>query len=766
MTPSPPALRARPLLALLLGTSLLGALPAAAAWQTGSCSTSSLADGAFSACFPVSPAAATSLAGPGGRARLWSAEFRHGLYIALDAPLAGDASSAAARLVARLDGRMVAVKPGTFAGGKPALRFWFTLDAKREGKGIFVLRGGRLYGLLAVTPAKDAAMAARFLASLALPATAKAAEAGPGRASDWTSPSPSPGARAMGERIAAALSTNDGPRSTSSADSTPSGAEPQPAIPAVDVVYPDSRPLPGGFLAKLQNFESAGNPNAVNLRSSAVGPYQFTTDTWNDVWSRNLRDRGIVNDPTDPTAAAMGADAYTKENAATLTKVLGRTPTDSELAMAHVFGPMGATRLLEGNPYEPATEFASPQVVSANARLFYDADGTSKTAGELKGHFDRRFGTGNTALAGPVGAPQALIGAGRALEMARALMFPNGQLFLGGFEMAKPYLATAQKMLPAGYYIGADYDIHASVEYAQGEASIGGAKKAKKRRAGLEDDGVRLDQAADHILRDRMRRESASRDMVTLADFAGDERANASAPADLPVARSPQAAAASRPRPLQIAMADITAPDDIPDPHADPGDPPPRNPEARGQTRPLRIASPPPANAPPAPPSTARANLAITPADEIPDPHADLTPVPPSPASIGGPEAGDAAPSPPANAPAAPPSATPGANLALEPPSAPVVDETVTPLPPGPASIGGSEAGDTVPPPPAHQVWRPGAWRWNGYEWEWQPARWDSAQAAAAAPAPPAHRIWRPGAWRWSGYRWEWQPGRWDWAPT
>jgi hypothetical protein len=719
MTPSLPALRARLLPALLLGTSLLGALPAAAALQTGSCSTSSLADGAFSACFPVSPAAATSSAGPGGRARIWSAEFRHGLYIALEAPLAGDASSAAARLVARLDGRMVAVKPGAFAGGKPALRFWFALDARREGKGIFVLRGGRIYGLLAVTPAKDAAMAARFLASLAVPGTAKAAEAVPGRASDMPSPSPSPGARAMGGRIAAALSTNDGPRSTSSADANPSGAEPQPAIARADASFPDSQPMPGAFLAKLQNFESAGNPNAVNLKSSAVGPYQFTTDTWNDVWSRNLRDRGIVNDPTDPTAAALGADAYTKENAATLTKVLARTPTDSELAMAHVFGPMGATRLLEGNPYEPATEFASPQVVSANSRLFYNADGTSKTAGELKGHFDRRFGTGSTALAGPVEAPQALIGAGRALEMA------------------KPYLATAQKMLPAGYYIGADYEIHASAGYARGEASIGGAKKPRKRGTGLEDDGARLDQAADNILLDRKRRGSASRDMVTLADFADDERADASAPTDLPVARSPQAAAASRPRPLRIAVADITAADDIPDPHADLGDPPP-------------------------PSTTPRDTLALEPPPPVDE---TVTPLPPSPASIGGPEAGDTAPSPPANAPAAPPSTTPGANLALEPPSPPA-DETVTPVPPSAASIGGAEAGDTVPPPAAREVWRPGAWRWNGYQWEWLPARRDSAQAGVAATAPPAHRIWRPGAWRWSGYRWEWQPARWDWAPT
>ena len=840
-----PVLRARLLLALLLGASPLGALPAAAALQHGGCSISSLADGAFSACFPASPAAATSPAGPGGRTRIWSAEFHHGLYLALEAPLAGDASAAAARLVARLDGRMVAAKPGTFPGGMPALRFWFALDAKREGKGIFVLRGGRLYGLLTVTAAKDAAMAARFLASLAAPASAKAAEALPGRASDKPPPSLSPGARAMGERIAMALlSTNGSPGSSSSADSNAPGAELQPVVPGADIFYPDVESRPGAYLANLQNFESGGNPNAVNTKSSAVGPYQFTNDTWNDVWSRSLKDRGIVNDPTDPTAAALGADAYTKENAATLTKALGRTPTDSELATAHVFGPMGATRLLEGNLYQPATDFASPQVVSANSLLFYNADGTSKTVGELKGLFDRHFGTGNTALAGSVEAPQALMGAGQALQMARALMFPNGQLFLAGFEMAKPYLAMAEKMLPTGYYIGADYDIHASPEYLQGEASIGGAKRVaelpstisdarargvlavggrpgfqnrvqisgvnaqaqpttssltpampngnsgsggtsgqntyvtglsplqkssqEKRGAELADDGARLDQNAanakqNNILPDQMRRESASRDMVKFANFAGDGRAYASTPTDLSAARSPQAAAASRPQPQRIALADITAADGIPDPHADLGDPPPRNPELREQTRALRIA--PPANAPAAPLSTApRAKLDITRADDIPDPHADLGDPPGNPESRE--HTRPLAIAPPANAPPAPLSTTPRANLALEPPPPPPADETVTPLPPRPALIRRPEASVTASSPPAHRIWRPGGWRWSGYDWEWLPGRGDWAEASVTASSPLAHRIWRPGAWRWSGYGWEWLPGRWDWART
>ncbi len=248
----------------------------------------------------------------------------------------------------------------------------------------------------------------------------------------------------------ALLSTNGSPGSSSSADSNAPGAELQPVVPGADIFYPDVESRPGAYLANLQNFESGGNPNAVNMKSSAVGPYQFTNDTWNDVWSRSLKDRGIVNDPTDPTAAALGADAYTKENAATLTKALGRTPTDSELAMAHVFGPMGATRLLEGNLYQPATDFASPQVVSANSLLFYNADGTSKTVGELKGLFDRHFGTGNTALAGPVEAPQALMGAGQALQMARAL--PERSALPGRFRDGETVSRHGREDAPDGLF--------------------------------------------------------------------------------------------------------------------------------------------------------------------------------------------------------------------------------------------------------------------------------------------------------------------------
>jgi hypothetical protein len=458
--------------------------------------------------------------------------------------------------------------------------------------------------------------------------------------------------------------------------------------------------------------------------------------------------------------------------------------------------------------------------VSANSLLFYNADGTSKTVGELKGLFGRHFGTGSTALAGPVEAPQALIGAGQALQMARALMFPNGQLFLAGFEMAKPYLAMAEKMLPTGYYIGADYDIHASPEYLQGEASIGGAKRLaqlhstisdarapgvlavggrpampngnsgsggtsgqntyvtglsslqksspEKPGAELADDGARLDQNAanakqNNILPDQMRRESAPRDIVKFANFAGDGRAYAATPTDLSAARSPQASATSRPQPQRVALADIAAADGIPDPHADLDDPPPRNPELREQTRALRVA--PPANAPAAPLSTTpRANLDITRADDIPDPHADLGDPP------GNPElrehARPLAIAPPANAPPVPLSTTPRANLALEPAPPPPADETVTPLPPRPALIGRPEASVTASSPPAHRIWRPGGWRWNGYDWQWLPGRWDWAEASVTAPSPLAHRIWRPGAWRWNGYGWEWLPGRWDWART
>jgi hypothetical protein len=58
-----------------------------------------------------------------------------------------------------------------------------------------------------------------------------------------------------------------------------------------------------------------------------------------------LNDR-IMKLRNDPTANAVMAAAYTKENAGKLAGRLGRSPTEGELYVAHFLGSQGAGRLI------------------------------------------------------------------------------------------------------------------------------------------------------------------------------------------------------------------------------------------------------------------------------------------------------------------------------------------------------------------------------------------------------------------------------------
>jgi hypothetical protein len=268
------------------------------------------------------------------------------------------------------------------------------------------------------------------------------------------------------------------------ADPNSPGAELRPALHG-GLLVPHFQPQPGTYLGNLASFESSGDPNATNAKSSALGPFQFTKNTWGDVYSRYLQKRGFPNDPTDPTASAVGADAYARENAPVLANSLNRSPQDSELALAHFLGPTGAVRMLNGNPDRPATDFASPQAVAANPKMFYKPDGSNLTVGELRGIFDQKFGAGATALASGASsgaapsAPGSLLSgaqpqAGAPLPQGSAGAAPQGQaapLFSlphlyrqyeimaatpGMAQQAAGVLSLIQKGLPEGAQLLAD----------------------------------------------------------------------------------------------------------------------------------------------------------------------------------------------------------------------------------------------------------------------------------------------------------------------
>ena len=87
----------------------------------------------------------------------------------------------------------------------------------------------------------------------------------------------------------------------------------------------------------------------------------------------------------DPTAAALLAGAFTKDNADHLEAALGRAPSHGELYTAHVLGPGGAVRLIEAAQSEPAASAAAlfPAAAKANRHLFYDRGGEPRSVSEL-----------------------------------------------------------------------------------------------------------------------------------------------------------------------------------------------------------------------------------------------------------------------------------------------------------------------------------------------------------------------------------------------
>lgn len=150
------------------------------------------------------------------------------------------------------------------------------------------------------------------------------------------------------------------------------------------------------LLAKAYR-ESGFDARADAGSSSAAGIFQFTRQTWLDLFQRHgarygqaalaaqvVRVRGVaqVADPGaarrilalrhDPALAAHLAAEYTRENREVLERALGRRTTPEELYIAHFLGPQGALQLLRSaraNPDMAAAE-VFPDAAASNPTLF------------------------------------------------------------------------------------------------------------------------------------------------------------------------------------------------------------------------------------------------------------------------------------------------------------------------------------------------------------------------------------------------------------
>ncbi len=174
------------------------------------------------------------------------------------------------------------------------------------------------------------------------------------------------------------------------------------------------------YLLATAQVESGLNPHAGASTSSARGLFQFIDQTWLGTMKQSGAELGYgryaaaisrtasghyqVTDPemrseilklrNDPTANAVMAGAFTRANADTLSKKLGRAPSEGELYIAHFLGAGGAAKLISAansNPDAKATQYF-PVAASANSSIFFDrSTGAPRTVAQVRNILTARY---------------------------------------------------------------------------------------------------------------------------------------------------------------------------------------------------------------------------------------------------------------------------------------------------------------------------------------------------------------------------------------
>ena len=192
------------------------------------------------------------------------------------------------------------------------------------------------------------------------------------------------------------------------------------------------------YLLNQAKTESGLDPDARARTSSASGLYQFIDQSWLGVlkqhgakhgmaWAADaIRQRGgrwtvdpamheavfDLRDQAEP--AALMAGEFANDNAAGLSRALGRQPSATDLYFAHFMGLDGASRFLRAASSDPDAPAAGafPREARANRSIFYTRSGEARSMGEVYALMARKIGGDN----------------GGAVRMARAPAADNAQL--------------------------------------------------------------------------------------------------------------------------------------------------------------------------------------------------------------------------------------------------------------------------------------------------------------------------------------------------
>jgi hypothetical protein len=184
------------------------------------------------------------------------------------------------------------------------------------------------------------------------------------------------------------------------------------------------------YLLQKASTESGLNPNARAATSSASGLFQFIDQTWMTEIAEHgaqygLKDeafavsfdtsgrahiddpamrREIMNLKNDPRVAAEMAAEFTKDNQAALQQSVGGRIGSTELYLAHFLGAGGAAKFLQAYRRNPggSAEAILPEAADANEAVFYHADGSARSLGEIYNRFAAKFSGGH--MPAPVSA--------------------------------------------------------------------------------------------------------------------------------------------------------------------------------------------------------------------------------------------------------------------------------------------------------------------------------------------------------------------------
>ncbi len=205
------------------------------------------------------------------------------------------------------------------------------------------------------------------------------------------------------------------------------------------------------YLLAAAKVESNLDPQANARTSSAGGLFQFIDQTWLGTIKQSGAELGygkyadaiqqtdggkfVVSDANlrkeimelrkDPTANAVMAGAFTKSNAAYLSKKLGREPTEGELYIAHFLGAGGAAKLInlaQATPNALARD-TFPRAAAANKSIFYGEGGRPRSFSEVTGSLASRYDVARRATQGQAvaaAAPAAVVNPAQTARVAQA----------------------------------------------------------------------------------------------------------------------------------------------------------------------------------------------------------------------------------------------------------------------------------------------------------------------------------------------------------